>query len=113
MVLSRVKAFTDTFVGGDGGGAVVAPFSLLGAPLGGTIFLPHRALEGENLVHLWACDDSAIGVVPLLEVSHLEFRLGQAVVVVGWWCCPRAAAEEVRFVRAAREVQRTHGCWWS
>ena len=43
----------------------------------------------------------------------MEFRLGQAVVVVGWWCCPRAAAEEVRFVRAAREVQRTHGCWWS
>ena len=44
MVLSRVKAFTDTFVGGDGGGALVAPFSQLGAPLGGTIFLPHRAL---------------------------------------------------------------------
>ena len=51
--------------------------------------------------------------MPSLEASHLEFRLGQAVVVVGWWCCSRAAAEEVRFVRAAREVQRIHGCWWS
>ena len=29
----RVKAFTDVFVGGDGGGVFVAPFSLLGAPL--------------------------------------------------------------------------------
>ena len=51
--------------------------------------------------------------MPSLEASHLGFRLGQAVVVVGWWCCLRAAAEEVRFVRAAREVQRTHGRWWS
>ena len=33
MVLSRAKAFTDAFVGGDGGGALVVPFSLLGAPL--------------------------------------------------------------------------------
>ena len=33
MVLSRAKAFTDAFVGGNGGGALVAPFSLLGAPL--------------------------------------------------------------------------------
>ena len=33
MVLSRAKAFPDAFVGGDGGGAIVAPFSLLGAPL--------------------------------------------------------------------------------
>ena len=33
MVLSRAKAFTDTFVGGNGGGALVASFSLLGAPL--------------------------------------------------------------------------------
>ena len=32
-VLSRAKAFTDGFVGGDGGGALVVPFSLLGAPL--------------------------------------------------------------------------------
>ena len=44
MVLSRAKVFTDAFVGGDGGGALVAPFSLLGAPLGGTIFLLHGAL---------------------------------------------------------------------
>ena len=29
----RAKAFTDAFVGGDGGGVFVAPFSLLGAPL--------------------------------------------------------------------------------
>ena len=29
----RAKAFTDVFVGGDGGGVFVAPFSLLGAPL--------------------------------------------------------------------------------
>ena len=43
MVLSQARAFTDTFVGGDGGGALVAPFSLLGAPLGGTIFLLHEA----------------------------------------------------------------------
>ena len=76
MVLSRVKAFTDTFVGGDGGGALVAPFSLLGAPLGGTIFLLHWALYGENIVHLWTCDGGAIGVVPSLEASHLEFQLG-------------------------------------
>ena len=33
MVLSRAKAFTDDFVGGDGGGALVVSFSLLGAPL--------------------------------------------------------------------------------
>jgi len=33
MVLSRAKVFTDAFVSGDGGGAFVASFSLLGAPL--------------------------------------------------------------------------------
>ena len=33
MVLSRAKAFTDAFVSGDGGGALVASFFLLGAPL--------------------------------------------------------------------------------
>ena len=33
IVLSLAKVFTDTFVGGDGGGALVVPFSLLGAPL--------------------------------------------------------------------------------
>ena len=33
MVLSRAKVFTDAFVGGDGGGALVAPFSLMRAPL--------------------------------------------------------------------------------
>jgi len=43
-VLSRAKAFTDAFVGGDGGGVLVAPFSLLGAPLRGTMFLLHGAL---------------------------------------------------------------------
>ena len=88
-------------------------FFLLGAPLGSTIFLLYGALYGENPVYLWTYDGGAIGVVSSLEASHLEFRLGQAVVVVGWWCCSRAAAEEVRFVRAAREVQRTYGCWWS
>ena len=77
------------------------------------MFLLHGALYGENPVYLWTYDGGAIGVVSSLEASHLEFRLGQAVVVVGWWCCPRAAAEEVRFIRAAWEVQRTHGCWWS
>ena len=41
MVLSRAKAFTDAFVGGDGGGAFVATFSLLGAPLRGSMFLLH------------------------------------------------------------------------
>ena len=30
MVLSRAKAFTDAFVGGDGGGALVVSFSLWG-----------------------------------------------------------------------------------
>ena len=44
IVLSQAKVFTDAFVGGDGGGALVVPFSLLGAPLGGTIFLLHGAL---------------------------------------------------------------------
>ena len=29
-----------------------------------------------------------------------------SVVVVGWWCCPLAAVEEVRMVRVGREVQR-------
>ena len=52
------------------------------------------------------CDGGAIGVVPSLEAPHLEAHLGQAVVVVGWWCCPRAAAEEVRMVSVGREVQR-------
>ena len=33
MVLSRAKVFTDAFVNGDGGGAIVASFFLLGAPL--------------------------------------------------------------------------------
>ena len=33
MGFSRAKAFTDTLVGGDGGGALVASFFLLGAPL--------------------------------------------------------------------------------
>jgi hypothetical protein len=44
MVLSRAKAFTDTFVGGNGGGALVAPFSLLGASLLGIMFLLHETL---------------------------------------------------------------------
>jgi len=46
-----------------------------------------------------------------LEESHLETRFGYAVVVVGWWCCLCATAEEARVVRAGREVQRAHGCW--
>ena len=33
MVLSRAKAFTDGLVGGDGVGALVSSFFLLGAPL--------------------------------------------------------------------------------
>ena len=33
MVLSRAKAFSDAFVGGNCGGVLVAPFSLLGALL--------------------------------------------------------------------------------
>jgi len=41
MVLSQAKAFTDVFVGGEGGGAFVATFSLLGAPLRGSMFLLH------------------------------------------------------------------------
>ena len=68
MVLSRAKTFTDAFVSGDGGGALVASLSLLGAPCP----LLHEALQGENPVHLWTCDGSAIGVVPSLEASHLR-----------------------------------------
>jgi hypothetical protein len=33
MVLIRAEAFTDISVSGDGGGALVASFYLLGAPL--------------------------------------------------------------------------------
>lgn len=44
MVLSWAKAFTDAFVGGNGGGILVASFSPLGAPLRGIMFLMHGAL---------------------------------------------------------------------
>ena len=49
IVLSRAKAFTDIFVGGDGGGTLMAPFSLLGAPLGGTVFLLYVAFRVKTL----------------------------------------------------------------
>ena len=110
-VLSRAKAFTDVLFGGDGGGSLVAPFFLLGHHFEAPCPLLHGALEGENYVHLWTCDGGAIGVVPSLEAPHLETRFGYAVVVVGWWCCLCATAEEARVVRAGREVQRAHGCW--
>ena len=76
MVLSRAKSFTDAFVGGNGGGALVVSFSLLGAPLWGIMFLLYGALYGENPVHLWTCDGGVFGIVPSLEASHLETRLG-------------------------------------
>jgi len=44
VVLNRAKVFTDAFVGGDGGGAFVATFSLFGAPLRGSMFLLHGDL---------------------------------------------------------------------
>jgi hypothetical protein len=55
------------------------------------------------------CDGGAVCVVPSLEAPHLEDRLGWAVVVVGWWCCLRVAADEVRLVRVGGKVQRGHG----
>jgi hypothetical protein len=72
--------------------------------------LLHGLLSGENSVHLWTCDGGAIGVVPSLKAPHLETHFGDAVVVVGWWCCLCATAEEARVVRAGREVQRAYGC---
>ena len=45
VVLSRTKAFTDTFFGGDGGGTFVAMFSLLG----GTITRQHVPSTRESL----------------------------------------------------------------
>ena len=72
MVLSRAKAFTDAFVSGDGGGALVASFFLLGHHFEAPCPLLHGALEGENSVHLWTCDGGAIGVVPSLEAPHLR-----------------------------------------
>ena len=66
-----------------------------------------RWSQGENIVIMWTCGDGTIGVAPSLEAPYLETRLGfVAVVVVGWWCCPLAAVEEVRMVRVGREVQR-------
>ena len=72
MVLSRAKAFTDAFVSGDGGGALVASFSLLGHHCEAPCPLLHGALEGENFVHLWTCDGGTIGGVPSLEAPHLR-----------------------------------------
>jgi hypothetical protein len=40
----------------------------------------------------------------LLGGDASEAHLGQVVAVVGWWCCSRTTAEEVRLVRVGREV---------
>jgi hypothetical protein len=55
------------------------------------------------------CDGDAVLRRDLLEAPHLEDRLGWAVVVVVWWCCLRAATDEVRLVRVSGKVQRDHG----
>jgi hypothetical protein len=67
-----------------------------------------RGSHGENLVLLWTCDDSAIGVVPFLEASHLRPISTCDSSGGGWRCCPLAASEEVHLVRVGGEVQRTH-----
>lgn len=102
MVLSRAKAFTDSIISGNGGGALVVPLFALEAPLRGTI-----------PVHIWTCDDDSIGVVPSLEAPHLRVNYANVVVVVGWWCCQRTSVEEVHVAHVRREMQRAHGCWWS
>jgi hypothetical protein len=107
-VLNRAKAFTDV-VCGNGGGATVASHSLLRAPLRCIVSSRTGVLQGENPILSWMCDDDAFGVLTFLKALHLEPRLGWAVVVVGWWCCLRAAAYEVRLVRVGRKVQRNHG----
>ena len=72
MVLSRVKTFTDAFVSGDGGGALWRRSPRWGHHCEAPCPLLHGALEGENSVHLWMCDGSAIGIVPSLETPHLR-----------------------------------------
>jgi hypothetical protein len=107
-VLNRVKAFTNVF-SGNGGGALVAARSLLGAPLRCTVSCRTGSLRGESPILSWMCNDNAFGAVPFLEAPHLESRLGWIVVVDGWWCCLRMAADEVRLVHVGRKVQRGHG----
>ena len=107
MRFNRAKAFTDTPVGGDGGGVLEALFLALGCPCGVPCPVA-RGPRGENLVQLWTSDDSIIGVVPFLEASFPETRLGL------WqcWCyCPCTVAVEVRWLHVGDKVQRAHGCW--
>ena len=61
---------------------VAAPFSLLGHHYEAPCPLLHGALEGENSVHLWMCDGSAIGIVPSLEASSLEIQLSCGIAGV-------------------------------
>jgi hypothetical protein len=68
---SQAKAFTNTSVGGDGGG-VIFP---VGGPLSST--LPgSTGSRSEKPVQLWTSVDGVIGVMPFLEASFPETHLG-------------------------------------
>jgi hypothetical protein len=72
----RVKAFTNDFVSGNGGGGPVASHSLLGAPLRYIVSCCTGSLQGEKPYPFEDVRRRRSGVVPFLKASDLEHRLG-------------------------------------